>query len=125
MLSHHLLPKKSYWALLPMLTAIVFASPTDVVLNSPSTITPHSMTLTWSQNTDLDFQRYLVYKGTTESFDTTGKKIADIGTATTTTTTASGLRVTTDYYFKIFVRNQQGVISAGSNEVSAVTLPNA
>ncbi|MCP4584015.1 MAG: hypothetical protein GY839_20580, partial [candidate division Zixibacteria bacterium] len=49
--------------------------PTSVVLNPPSAINESGMTLTWLENTDLDFAEYRLYRSTTSGVDSTDQLI--------------------------------------------------
>lgn len=97
--------------------------PFAVTLDPPSAVGTNRLTLTWSENTNTDFDRYEIWQhtspGVTNAAPSTRNKVifdqgevfADITGIDTTANT---------YYFKVYVHDKQGGFSR-SNEVS--TLP--
>ena len=75
------------------------------------------VTLKWNKNTEADFLKYRIYKGTTSG----GETLVDSSTAsiTDTTKTLSGLTNGTTYYFKVTAIDSARLESVYSNEASA------
>jgi len=92
--------------------------PTPVILNNPTSMTLSSMTLTWTRNTDSNFQDYEIYRST--SATTLGELIAVINDPSTTTYVASGLNSSTTYYFVVKVIGLDDLASP-SNQVYGTT----
>lgn len=104
-----------------VITTTLNAAPTAVTLSSPSSITGNSMTISWTQNTNVDFSKYEVYKSTTTGFTPSSATLyTTITSQTTTSTTISGLIEGTTYYFKLRVIDS-GSLYTDSNEVSGAT----
>jgi fibronectin type 3 domain-containing protein len=93
--------------------------PTPVILYSPTVKTASSILLTWTRNTDSNFDRYEIYMSETPS--ATGSRVASIENQATTTYNVTGLLASKTYYFIVRVFNQQGLFS-DSNRVEATTL---
>ncbi|RMD67300.1 hypothetical protein D6833_00375 [Candidatus Parcubacteria bacterium] len=89
--------------------------PKPVVLSQP-TQDSLALVLTWSPNTDLDFEHYRLYRSTTSPVDTTFAPIAVINNATTTQFRDFSAQPNITYFYRIFVFDKWG-LSAGSNEV--------
>jgi fibronectin type 3 domain-containing protein len=91
------------------------AAPQNLVVTDSSSRT---ITLKWRKNTEADFLRYRVYRGTspgpTSQADSTTGGISD------TSKTFTGLTNGTRYYFKVTAIDSAGNQSAYSNEVNAV-----
>jgi len=94
--------------------------PTAVTLNNPSNITTSSLTLSWTQNNDTDFESYRIYSSTSSGVTTSSTLLTTVTSAATTTFNVTSLNPNTTYYFKVFVFDQGG-LNTGSNEVSATT----
>ncbi len=98
----------------PMLT--IMKSPTPVKLFSPEK-SPKSLdilSLSWTINQDADFLNYRIYRDTNEFVDSTSALIRIITTQTQTTAVDSFLQENSDYFYRIYVTNSQG-LSSGSN----------
>jgi hypothetical protein len=93
--------------------------PEPVTLNNPTEITETSMMLTWTENEDIDFKKYVLYYSTSE--DDIGQKAADITDRSGTSYQLMGLSEDTMYYFVVRVEDTGGKFS-DSNQVSATTL---
>ncbi len=86
--------------------------PVALTLNAPAT---SSATLTWNANTESDLAGYKVYQATASG--AYGAPIATLQ-PNTTTYAASGLQMSTTYYFVVTAFDTAGNESAYSNEVS-------
>lgn len=80
--------------------------PTPVVLSDPTNLTPISMNLSWTKNTDLNFESYEIYRST--SPEDLGTLVATIDDQTITTYKVMELEPATTYYFVARVVNPQG-----------------
>ncbi|MCL0102684.1 fibronectin type III domain-containing protein [Dehalococcoidia bacterium] len=87
-------------------------SPTGVTLDEPTDVTESSVPLTWSKNTDPDFNRYEIYKDET--------LVDTITDRNTTTYKVTDLSSDTTYYFKVKVVDNAG-LSTESIQRSATT----
>jgi hypothetical protein len=97
--------------------------PTPVILNDPEDVSNCDANLTWSLNTDDDFDCYEIHVSTTPGFkpnETTlfGEELYDQATLKSLVT---GLAENTTHYFKIRVYDTGGLF-ADSNEVNCETL---
>jgi len=98
------------------------APPTPVILNPPYNITSTSMDLSWSTNTDLDFDRYELYYSTSPGVDNiTGTLAVTYTNRLDTSYSLAGLTQDTTYYFVVYVFDTEA-LSSPSNEVSGTTL---
>ena len=94
-------------------------------MHTPANITQRSMDLTWNQSSESeeDFSRYQLYRGTTENVNrSNGTLVASIPDIATTSFTDTDLELRRTYYYKIYVVNQGDVYDNGSNEEFATTL---
>ncbi len=97
--------------------------PTPVVLSGPTELGTNWVALEWSQNEDLDFSRYILYRGNVPSVegDADDQVIAILNNASVTSFVDSlNLLDATTYYYRVFVEDAEG-LTARSNEVSATT----
>lgn len=94
--------------------------PTPVLLQTPmpENITDHSVTLSWTENTDEDFMAYNVF--VSESPCNLGTWITNITDWTHTSHTVDGLSSNTTYYFTVQVADVSNS-SIASNQVEATT----
>ena len=87
------------------------------------------VTLTWDQNTEADFLRYRVYRGTAANPTTLVDSTSDITGITDTTKTLTGLTNYTAYYFRVTAVDVAGNVSGYSDGVSStpvdLTAPSA
>lgn len=93
--------------------------PTPVVLQNPFNVTAHSMLLIWSENLDLDFAFYEVYRS--QIMGLPGTLIETLSARNVTSYVAAGLNASETYYFLIRAHDTGGLCS-DSNQVSATTL---
>jgi hypothetical protein len=93
--------------------------PTPVTLNNPTSMTLSSMTLTWTRNTDSNFQKYEIYRSANAT--TLGELIASKTEQSATSYTASGLNSSRTYYFVVKVVGLDSLASL-SNQVYGTTL---
>jgi len=96
-------------------------APSGVTLYEPSEITPTSMRLSWSVNSDPDFAKYEVYKGLTSGFALVPSNLVKtITSGAENSTMVQSLLPWTNYYFKVRVcDNGTPALFNTSNEVSA------
>ena len=98
------------------------APPNPVILDPPYNITTSAMDLHWSQNIDLDFQRYELYRSISPGVtNLTGILIVTYFNNTETSFSQTGLISNTTYYYVVYVYDTEG-LSAISNEVNGKTL---
>jgi Uncharacterized conserved protein len=80
--------------------------------------TDSTITVTWSQTMETDFQEYLLYRNPTPSVDTTGELVATITQAGTLTyTTPVPSYVPQPRYYRVYQKDKEGLLSTGSNIV--------
>lgn len=96
-------------------------APTAITLFEPSILTKNSITLSWSECTDPDFESYKLYRSQTSGVDDTSLLIAIINVSSTLTFNDIGLLPVTTYYYRIYVVDN-GSLSTASNEVEGTTL---
>ena len=97
-------------------------APNTPVMNSPDQIQADSMRLTWQGNIESDFASYEIYLSTTPGFTPSPANLnKTITNQAITTYTVPGLSAGTRYYFKMIVKDIDG-LSATSNEVNNRTL---
>ncbi|MFA5188832.1 MAG: hypothetical protein WC460_05720 [Patescibacteria group bacterium] len=93
------------------------APPNPVILSEAEYTQTLSAILNWTQNIDLDFERYEVYMSETPGLtNLTGDLVATFNNRTQTTYTINDLDVNEDYYFKVYVYDTESLF-APSNEV--------
>lgn len=97
--------------------------PDPVTLFAPSNITQNSMTLNWTQAQSADFSAYRLFRSSSPGVDSTDQLVTSITGLTTLSYSDTGLASGTAYYYRVYVYNTFGN-GAGSNQVSAITLPN-
>lgn len=96
--------------------------PDAVVLAQPAIIDTQSVRLSWSRNTDSDFEAYFIYRGTRLPINLSQPPNGIINNSQETYFTDSGLRAKTTYYYTIVVVDFYNNRTA-SNEVSVTIQP--
>ena len=95
-------------------------APRDVVVSPPANVTMHSTDLSWTQNTNATFNRYEIYrsKGTVTTNSTLVQTIDD--QSITSFTDVYTILEPDTFRYKIWVIDDLGVYSLGSNQVEAI-----
>jgi len=93
--------------------------PTPVVLYKPQEITNSSLLLSWTRNTDSNFERYEIYMS--NAAENLGSLVKSFSDQSITTYNVTGLSPSTTYYFVVRIVNPQGLFS-DSNQVRGTTL---
>src|SRR3989344_446907 len=91
--------------------------PVAVHLNNPIVVSSTAVNLSWSQNSDRDFESYRIYRLTTPGVSTNSLQVATSTDKLITTFTDYTIAPNTTYFYKVFVFDKAG-LSRGSNEVS-------
>ncbi|MCU0646020.1 MAG: hypothetical protein MUC94_17390, partial [bacterium] len=81
-----------------------------------------TLRLNWSQNDDLDFEYYSIYRSESSPVDTLAAPIAIINNRYSLQYYDADLTKNKTYYYRIFVTDQGGM-SSGSNEASGTPKP--
>lgn len=110
--------------LLPVFPALAI-QPANVTLQSPQAAPQHSLELSWSASSDAQFAEYRLYRSTSSGVDTLDALAGTIGTIGTTSFVDDTLVIKKTYYYRVYVVNDSGQVSSGSNEVSATTTGNS
>jgi len=100
------------------------APPANVHAVAQNLVPPASITLSWSPNTEGDFQEYQIYRSSSPNVVTTGTPFKVIPKGTTAYEDTS-VAVGTKYYYRVVAADKGGLKSPGSlsTEVSAIPLP--
>ncbi|MBI4283376.1 MAG: immune inhibitor A, partial [Chloroflexi bacterium] len=100
-------------------------APRDVVLAEPTNVTMHSADLSWTQNTDANFARYEVYRNKSAAATRSNTLVATITNQSNTAfTDVYNLLQPDRYHYQVWVVDQLGRYSLGSNDVTATyTVP--
>ncbi|MFH0990669.1 MAG: choice-of-anchor J domain-containing protein [bacterium] len=94
--------------------------PAKVTMNAPANVSMHGVTLSWTQNTDTDFQRYEIYRNTSTAIDRSSQLIATItDKATTSYYDVSQVLQPTNYSYRVYVLDTLETVSTGSTIVTA------
>jgi hypothetical protein len=96
--------------------------PIASTLNDPSDITPNSLRLTWTANTDANFARYDIYQSSAAGI--LGTNIATITDRLVTYHTVTELSENTTHFFTVRVVNRAGLFS-DSVQVIGITTKSA
>ena len=107
-------PRWNFLGLIPG-TNIAPASPQNLIVTDSSN---QSITIKWRKNSETDFMRYRIYRGTSPSPTTKIDSTAG-GNLSDTSRTYTGLINGTRYYFIVTAVDSAGLESGFSNEVSA------
>ncbi|MBI4286475.1 MAG: immune inhibitor A [Chloroflexi bacterium] len=97
-------------------------APVDVVLNPATNVTRHNVDLSWSRNNDVDFLRYEIRRSTTSDVNLGSTLVATI-TDQNATAYTNVIVSPAFYYYRIYVFNNKGAHSLGSNIIQAVFPP--
>ncbi len=93
--------------------------PEPVTLNEAAAIKCNSVTLSWSESTDDDFKRYVVFQSSSE--EDIGDEIHSIDDVSETSYTVRGLSHSTVYFFRLRVVDEGG-LHADSNQIEVKTV---
>ncbi len=94
--------------------------PAFVTLQTPSDSSLHGATLTWNKNNDTDFNRYEIFRSTSSSVDRSSPLLATITDQNTTSYRDDfQLLQPVHYYYRMYVTDDFGTLSKGSNTVMA------
>ena len=96
----------------------VAESPTVVPPPILDQVTSHSMRVTWSENADLLFSHYAIHRSPTPGAGIQSTLVAEIFDQGATTFTDTGLRVETDYYYRVYAVSPYGTYSPDSGSES-------
>jgi hypothetical protein len=96
-------------------------APEDVFLRVPTNVTMHGADLSWSKNTEADFATYKMYRDTSSEVTRSDTLIATITDRNTTSyrDVYSILEPNYYYYYRVYVYDEHGMHSPGSNVVKA------
>jgi fibronectin type 3 domain-containing protein len=90
--------------------------PKPVVLSQPVE-DGAALKLSWSPSTENDFANYRLYRSTAAVVDSGGAPIVVINNASTTEHRDTSVATNVTYYYRVYVFDQQGLPSRGSNIV--------
>ncbi|MCK4597665.1 fibronectin type III domain-containing protein, partial [bacterium] len=90
---------------------------------SPDDSTTAQIELKWTQNNEQDFDHYVVYRDLSSPVSTSSTPVDLINDSQTTTTIDSPLSLSTQYFYRVYVFDEDG-LSSGSNEVDITTPSN-
>jgi len=96
--------------------------PDKVFLAVPKLLDNRTLRLSWTQNNDDDFASYRIFRQESSPVNTNTAAIMIITTQTTTTYNDENLARDTEYFYRVFVYDKEG-LCAGSEEVSGKTTP--
>jgi len=102
------------------LAAEVPGLPTPVTLGPAYNISHDAMSLSWTQNSDDDFNRYELYRAEAPGVTTGDTLLVSQSDPAQTSFGDSGLAVSTEYFYRVWVFNDADD-SIPSNEVSGIT----
>ncbi len=96
--------------------------PRPVALEAPSEVTGGSMSLSWARSESESFREYKLYRHLSSGLDEKTGTLVHVGTSVDDTTFVDGgLAGDEEYFYRVFVMDEHGLIG-GSNVVSATTL---
>ena len=101
-------------------------APTNVIMNIPKSISGNQIQLSWTENIDSDFFQYELYRSESPNI----MREANNAELITTLSNSATLKYTDThitkegqtFYYKIYVKDTQGFINQGSNEVTCKSL---
>ena len=96
--------------------------PKPVILTQPVVIDSTTLRLNWSQNDDLDFKYYSIYRSGSSPVDTLAAPIAIINNRYSLQYYDADLTKNKTYFYRVFVTDEGGM-SSGSNEASGTPKP--
>lgn len=98
-------------------TSAVNEQPNDVVLVYEVT-GEETFRLNWTRNRDADFESYRIFRSTSDDVDNSDDNLFRIEPTQTTTSFTGDVDSTATYYYRVFVYDQFGLPSDGSNTVT-------
>jgi hypothetical protein len=101
---------------------LISDAPQNVFLQPLSDAAEHSLTLTWTQNTDTDFASYRIYRSLNADMSSATELPAITNQATTTYTDTDLIFAATSYYYRVYVVDTEELRNQGSNVQGAKTL---
>lgn len=99
--------------------------PTAVTLSQPEITegASTSLRLSWTQNTDVDFASYKLYRADSPNVSTSSNLVTTVASQATLSFLDEALEENTTYYYRLYVFDSGG-LSTASNEVNATTPQN-
>ncbi len=88
--------------------------PGAVNLSEPDGISFNRISLRWDKSPELDFSAYRLYRNTTGAVDQTDDLVVSISDADAVFFTDDGLAENTEYFYRIYVVDTAGLITAGN-----------
>lgn len=98
--------------------------PNGVTMLMAYMLNQNSAQLNWTRFIDAGFVSYKVYRGTTPDVsNTNGTLVTEISVSNQTSCISSNLQPSTQYYFRVYVKNQQNQMIPSTNVLSVNTPP--
>ena len=94
----------------------------DPVSLTVGTVSLNSVELTWTQNSDVDFNEYEIYRSTTATVDLNSTLITTISGRTNTSYTDGTINLNAVYYYRIIVWDTEGLGFWGSTQKAPAEL---
>lgn len=106
-------------------TVTIHEPPVPVTLHPATALSERRIALSWTRNTDSDFDAYQLYRSYVPGVETSSQRelVTEIQSQSQTNYTDSGLDPDSTYYYAVYVTDDIG-LSEISNEVMATTLAN-
>jgi len=106
-------------------TVTIHDPPTASTMNEPTPLSTRRIALSWTRNTDSDFEAYRLFRSYVPGVDTSGERelIYEASSASQTDFTDGGLEPDSTYYYAVYVVDGIG-LSEVSNEIAGTTLAN-
>ncbi len=98
-------------------TSAVNEQPNDVVLVYEVT-GEETFRLNWTRNRDVDFESYRIFRSSSDDVDNSDDNLFRIEPTQSTTSFTGDVDTTATYYYRVFVYDQFGLPSDGSNTVT-------